>query len=933
MLDSILPHLRDSSRLFASLVSRTFRAGSSMIPDLLMGYDFFISYSRRDGATYARDLLAELRSKGFRCFLDESELGGGDKLTSSLARSLRRSRALVLVATERAILHSAFVRDEVSGFAPYERPIIPISVAGTFARHLAQSPLAVILSERIWIDDQEATSGHVAPSKSVISEIARSYSFIRRARIRQAFAWSLVAVFSVLALSAEIQRRTAESNRQTAVSRQLAAQSVSVRAEQLDLSLLLAIAANAVSDTGEAASSLVAGLTVESGIVRYLRGHRDSVFAVAAGSGGTPIVSGGLDGEVRIWPDLRSRSMLLQPARSSPVGSIVFDPTGRLLTADLMTPSRIVFAIAHWDGTIVLADAALARQIAVLPRPRASEGPVHIALAEDVGDLFAAYKSGELYRWRRDGSPRQPELVGRSNLSPTRISVSADGKRVAIGTSEGILAVALQSKEGWSTKVRVIHAQDATEMNAIHGLALSRDGSRIAAADRSGQILVYPVEDLEKARPIVCPGHANDTYAMRFAHGDQRLVSGGNDGAINISSLATGCSLERRLQANGRSIQAVALDDRSELSWLVSGSGDRSVVVWKLPPKGTVGLQSSERLKIPLHIEFVGADHLILAGEGLNQSGYLRIFDASNLQPLGPPVPDLGKVVGGSIVRPGGNQAFVFSPVGISVLNLRDTQGPKATLLKQEDDDVAFYRPATTPDVSLIATLDTERRVGVYATAKGSFLWRKPLKDGIARGAVDIDPHGELVAVPDEDYAVRLLSARDGRTVGEPLRAHRLDVTSVRFSADARILYTGGLDGRLIAWDVVSGSQLSALPGRIGSVQTIAASRDGVWLAAGNHDGRILLWRLADRVLVATFRLSGPVTALAFDPASQKLAGADVEGRIAIWPTSPDEWRSAACDLAGRDLTSDERTLFVGRDLEAPLCAFSRQPHGHARHQ
>ena len=225
----------------------------------------------------------------------------------------------------------------------------------------------------------------------------------------------------------------------------------------------------------------------------------------------------------------------------------------------------------------------------------------------------------------------------------------------------------------------------------------------------------------------------------------------------------------------------------------------------------------------------------------------------------------------------------------------------------------------------MIATLDTKRRIGVYDVAGGRFLWRKTLDQATARGMVDIDKSGTLVAVPDEDYAIHLLDARDGKVVGTALRAHRLDVTSVRFSADGRTLYSGGLDSRLIAWDVASGMQLATLPGRTGAIQVIAASRDGRLLAASSHDGRVLLWRLADRLLLATFHLTGSVTALAFDPDFSRLAAADVAGKVAVWPVSQSEWKRTACTLAGRDLTSEERAVFIGDDVEGPVCSFSEQ--------
>ena len=301
MLQSTMPSSCRLRRRFG-ILRRRVRAGLAAIPNALLGYDIFISYSRRDGKKYAATLQSELRNEGFRCFLDEGEMSGGDQLRPSIARALRRSRVLVLVATERAVLHSKFVRGELSDFAAFKRPIIPVNVAGALSVHLAQSPLEKVLRDRIWIDDTGASSGEVPPSPNVAAEIERTFSFIRRARIRQAFAWSLAAIFGLLAAAAEMQRRAAEINRKAAVSRQLAAQSTSTRGEQFDLSLLLGLAALEVSNTGEANSAILNALLADTGLVRYLRGHAAPVIAVDADLDGWPIVSGAEDGEVRIGP-------------------------------------------------------------------------------------------------------------------------------------------------------------------------------------------------------------------------------------------------------------------------------------------------------------------------------------------------------------------------------------------------------------------------------------------------------------------------------------------------------------------------------------------------------------------------------------------------------------------------------------------------------
>src|SRR5262249_19142128 len=159
---------------------------------------------------------AALRGEGFRCFIDFGEMAGGNLLSTSVERALRRSRVLVLVASPAAVKTSPYVRGELGLFAPLKRPIIPINVKGALSAILPSSPLNNILADRIWIDDDDGELA-TGPSTRVIGEIERSFSFIRRSRVRQSIAWSLVLGFAALSIVAEWNRETAARQRDAAL--------------------------------------------------------------------------------------------------------------------------------------------------------------------------------------------------------------------------------------------------------------------------------------------------------------------------------------------------------------------------------------------------------------------------------------------------------------------------------------------------------------------------------------------------------------------------------------------------------------------------------------------------------------------------------------------------------------------------------------------
>ena len=78
----------------------------------IFGFDFFISYGRRDGTAYARELHRLLELRGFLTFIDRREVHPGGVLDQSITAGLERSRRFVYIDTPAARA-SPFVRREI----------------------------------------------------------------------------------------------------------------------------------------------------------------------------------------------------------------------------------------------------------------------------------------------------------------------------------------------------------------------------------------------------------------------------------------------------------------------------------------------------------------------------------------------------------------------------------------------------------------------------------------------------------------------------------------------------------------------------------------------------------------------------------------------------------------------------------------------------
>lgn len=196
--------------------------------------------------------------------------------------------------------------------------------------------------------------------------------------------------------------------------------------------------------------------------------------------------------------------------------------------------------------------------------------------------------------------------------------------------------------------------------------------------------------------------------------------------------------------------------------------------------------------------------------------------------------------------------------------------------------------------------------------------------------AVAFSPEGRWVATGSADQTLRLwdLHAGDPSAPSLVLNSPGRDVYALAFSPEcvglpgppgeagaptaARCgpwLAAGGLDGRVLLWDVdalVPGAVPVSLTGHQASVLSLAFSPDGRWLATGSADKTVRLWDMTADDVGASVRVlhghEGVITSLAFSAAGRWLASGSRDKTARLW------------DLASTDPETQSRVLLGHND-------------------
>jgi WD40 repeat protein len=140
---------------------------------------------------------------------------------------------------------------------------------------------------------------------------------------------------------------------------------------------------------------------------------------------------------------------------------------------------------------------------------------------------------------------------------------------------------------------------------------------------------------------------------------------------------------------------------------------------------------------------------------------------------------------------------------------------------------------------SLVGAIETARASGVAAIMHGH-------SDFVR--SVAFSPDGNTVASGGNDGTVRLWNVVTHRQTSMLVPPDRTVVAAIAFSPDGRLLASGGEGGQVRLWDVATGKlDAHQLPPQAHDITSIAFSRDGETLATGSADGSAQIWDLVDR--------------------------------------------------------------------------------------
>jgi cytochrome c len=262
--------------------------------------------------------------------------------------------------------------------------------------------------------------------------------------------------------------------------------------------------------SGSFDSSAIRWSLARNAAEQVLRFHESAVNAIAIAPDGR-IITGGEDGKIAIWRPRAGAPTTVLEGHTAPIVSLAVSPDGKII------------ASASWDRTVRLWPLAGGA-------PRVLEGHHQnvngVAFTPDGNALVSAGYDLTVRIWPLAGGA--PSIV----TLPTplnSVTVARDGEIIAGGADGRVFLLSTTGE---------LRGEIETGGNPIIAVAVSADGTLVAAAGIRGSVAIIERRTRTLSRTLVGPGMP--VWSAAFLPDNRTLVTGGTDRMVRRWDAITG---------------------------------------------------------------------------------------------------------------------------------------------------------------------------------------------------------------------------------------------------------------------------------------------------------------------------------------------------------------------------------------------------------
>jgi WD40 repeat protein len=417
-----------------------------------------------------------------------------------------------------------------------------------------------------------------------------------------------------------------------------------------------------------------------------------------------------------------------------------------------------------------------------------------------------------------------------------------------------------------------------------YAAAFSADAQRFATGHNDGAVVVWRASD---GKPVArLSGHRDTIACLLFNSAGDRLASASYDGSIRVWSIKTGEMLSLLEPQAGRlTCVALSADGRQ----VAAGGYDGHARLWRDINAATDVVTTTESSGVIRCLSFTPDGQRIAVGDNAGGVSLLNCADLTiikrNAEHAGAARCLCGAANGDLLVSGGDEGNFIAW--GAHTLEHR-WSGAADKL--QTGHEHPLTGVALSADGRLLASGDSSGEVRVWNVATHE-LTSKLAGHADAIVALGFQPDAQAVLTIGRDRAVNIWRAKLPATPRlASIEGAPGNLWSIALSPDQTTLYAAGRKGSCGAWDLRTGKQSRQFDGFKGTIDAIALSADGKFLAVcGWRDMNMLVFDTQTGQQSAERTSEAKLRCVRFSPDGQFLLAGRDDGKLQVWSQATGE--------------------------------------------